>query len=195
MHSPLINAVEIVLLLLSVVVLGVAFLMFVRLFDALSPPTKALTWVVGSNLVLALFLVAFACIQMHYYALKQYTPQGGFFCHYFNPVVLSLVVFNWLGQPVIAWTTLKTLRNEEVTERKLRRVYGWCMAVAFVVYVWGVALSPGVIVNGSFCVMIPKETDAFEARSFANLAGVATFVTSIVLYVKSYRHLNALKRK
>jgi len=184
-----------VVISLSVGVLGVACLMFVRLFDALSPPTKALTWVVGSNLVLALMILAFACFQMHYYALNQFIPQGGFFCHYFNPVVLSLVVFNWLGQPVIAWTTLKTLRNEEVSDRKLRRVYGWCIAVAFVVYVWGVALSPGVIVNGSFCVMIPKTPNAFEARSFANLIGVATFVTSIVLYVKSYRHLNALKRK
>lgn len=34
---------------------------------------------------------------------KEFIPQGGFFCHYVNPVVLSLIVFGWLGQPVIAW--------------------------------------------------------------------------------------------
>ena len=102
--SPLhAHTVEIFLLLVSLVVLGVAFLMFVRLFDALSPPTKALTWVVGGNFVLALFLLAFACFQQHFFLQRQYIPQGGAFCHYCNPVVLSLVVFNWLGQPVIAW--------------------------------------------------------------------------------------------
>jgi hypothetical protein len=69
--------VEIILLVFSLVVLGVAFLMFVRLFDALSPPTKALSWVVGGNFVLAFFVVAFASMQMHYYASTCTRSQSG----------------------------------------------------------------------------------------------------------------------
>ena len=84
-------------------VLGVSLVMFLRLFDALSPPTKALTWVVGGNFMLAALIASFACYQQYFFTIGRYIPQGGAFCHYVNPVVLSLVVFNWLGQPVIAW--------------------------------------------------------------------------------------------
>ena len=80
-------------------------------------------------------------------------------------------------------------------DHALRRIYLGCIAVAFSNYLWGVTLSPGVIVNGSFCVMIPKTPDAIDARSMANFLGVATLVWSVVLYAKSYRHLKRLRNK
>lgn len=134
--------------MLSFCVLGIAFLMFARLFDALSPPTKALTYVVGGNVVLALLLLAFACFQMYYYTREEFIPQGGAFCAYVNPVVLALIVFGWVGQPLIAWTTLKTLRNEEVPDQQLRRLFYGGIGVAVLDYIWGVIMSPGRIVNG-----------------------------------------------
>lgn len=80
-------------------------------------------------------------------------------------------------------------------DHKLRRIFFGCVGVATLTYLWGVTLSPGVIVNGSFCVMVPKSPDAVDARSFANFLGVATLVCSVVLYVKSYRHLKRLRKK
>lgn len=98
--------VEIVIFVACVIVLGISLLMFVRLFDALSPPTKALAWVVGADELLAILLLAFMCFQLHYYLRAEQIPQGTWFCHYCNPLVLALVVFGWLGQPVIAWYVL-----------------------------------------------------------------------------------------
>ena len=91
--------------------------------------------------------------------------------------------------------TLKTLRNEEVSDGRLRHLYFLLLAVAFVVYMWGVTLSPGVIVNGSYCVMVPKAPDYFDARSFGACAGIASFIAAVVLYCKSYYHLRRIKRK
>lgn len=138
--------------------------MFCRMFDALSPPTRALTWVVGADLVQALLLLAFMCFQMHFYARGEAIPDG-FFCHWLNPLVLAIVVFVWLSQPVIAWTTLKTLRNEAVPARKLRRIFFVCIAVAVLDYAWGVAITPGKIVNGSFCIMKAKSPGQLDGRS------------------------------
>lgn len=223
------NTVEIVVFVACVFVLGIAFVMFIRLFDALSPPTKALAWVVGADEMLAILLLAFMCFQQHFYVREEQIPQGTWFCHYCNPLVLALVVFGWLGQPVIAWcvireemqtppytptppcprahrlqthplqkprrTTLKTLRNEAVPARKLRRIFYWCIAVALLDYVWGVAVTPGRIVNGTFCIMKANHPGQLDARIFANLIGIVTFVASVVLYCKSYRHLKRLQRK
>ncbi len=182
------------LFVFSAVVLGVSFLMFRRLFDALSPPTKALSWVVGVDVLQALLLLAFMCFQMYYYARRE-AMRDGFFCHYLNPAVLALVTFGWLGQPVIAWTTLKTLRNEPVPDRQLHRVLGACAAIAVVDYLWGVAVTPGKVVNGSFCIMKAKSPGALDARIFSDLVGMVTFAMSVVYYAKSYRYLRRLHRK
>lgn len=155
------HTVEIVLFLVCVGVLGISLIMFVRMFDALSPPTRALTWVVGADIVQALLLLAFVCFQMHYYARGEAIPDG-FFCHYFNPAILALVVFVWLSQPVIAWMTLKTLRNEAVPACKLRRVFYACIAVAVLDYVWGVGKTPGRIVNGCVRAYITRSLCLLE---------------------------------
>lgn len=82
-----------------------------------------------------------------------------------------------------------------MSDGRLRRLYSGCIAFAFVVYVWGVTLSPGRIVNGSFCVMVPRTPDAFDGRSFGAFAGIFSFLASVVLYCKSYCHLQRIKRK
>jgi hypothetical protein len=192
-HHPQ-QTVEIVLFIFSVGVLSMAFLMFRRLFDALSPPTKALSWVVGVDVLTALLLLAFMCFQMYYYVRRE-PMRDGFFCHYLNPAVLALVTFGWLGQPAIAWTTLKTLRNEPVPDRQLHRVLCLCVGIAFIDYVWGVAVTPGKVVNGSFCIMKAKSPGALDARTFTDLIGMVTFVMSVVYYAKSYRYLRRLHRK
>lgn len=50
-----------------------------------------------------------------------YVPYDETFCRWASPVGRAALVYMWCGQPIIAWVTLKTIRNEYVAPATIKR--------------------------------------------------------------------------
>lgn len=131
----------------AVVVLSLSLVMFVRLYDALSPPSKTLVGVVAANLVLAGCSLLFTFEKIYFLVRGDgYVPTSERLCRYINPISRAAMVFMWMGQPVMAWVTLQTIRNEYVPPAKLRRWTWTSLALSLYFLVMAEVFSQGACV-------------------------------------------------
>lgn len=127
----------------AVVVLSVALAMFIRLYHALSAPTKTMVWVLGANLILAALYCLFSAIKLAYMSHGRYVPQGEPACHYLHPLARTCQVLTWLGQPIMAWQTLRTIRNQPVPARRLRAATWGSVGISVVFFALSETYMPG----------------------------------------------------
>ncbi len=205
--------VEVTAFTFAVVVLSLSLVMFVRLYDALSPPTKTLVSVVAANLILASLNLLFAFEKIWFLVRGHgYVPIEEQLCRYGHPLARACVVYMWCGQAVCAWVTLKTIRNEYVPPAKLRHCAWAAAAVSLYFFVTAEVYSQGNIVWGSFCAVPPVYADRLDGgvgyrngpevpirlldpRLFQVLVGVGTLLVSIVFYAQAYRYMAAFRKR
>jgi len=140
-----------VLFSFAVVVLSLSLVMFVRLYPALSPPTKTMLWVMVSNLTLAGLYLLFSGVKLFYMTRGSLVPPREPFCRYLHPLARACMVYMWCGQPTMAWVTLKTIRNQAVPPARLKALMWASAAVALAVLGLSEAYMQGNIIWGSFC--------------------------------------------
>jgi hypothetical protein len=203
------DTVEALLFSFAVVVLSIATTMFVRLYHSLSPPTKTMLWVLGFNLLLASLYLLFSGVKLFYMTRGRLVPPGEAMCRYLHPLARSCQLLTWCGQPIMAWVTLKTIRSQAVSPRRLAALSWGSLALGVTFLVLSEVYMPGNIMWGSYCVVPPvfaKRGSAYlehfevpfplmDPRIIHALVGLSTLVTSVVFYVRAYRHLSAFKKR
>lgn len=150
---PNTNTVEVLLFAFAFAVLSISLVMFLRLYKALSPPTKTMMWVIAANVVLAGLYLLFSGIKLYYLTRGTLVPLGEPTCHYLHPLARSCQLLSWLGQPIMAWVTYKTIRNQPVPSGRLKVLTGGAVGVAVVFLVLSEVYMPGNVIWG--CVRTP----------------------------------------
>ena len=148
-------------------------------------------------------LFAMAVISLYYQMRAEFIPPNDFTCHYIWTFASAGLLFVYLAQPVIAWTTLKTLQNKNVTDRQLRRIFFVCFVVVFILYFGSLLTNPGTVIEGRFCNQMPNgdpsyyDNHGFATQStfFGMLWSTITFFAAVLLYVRGWFVLRSWRNR
>lgn len=175
-----------------------SMLIFVRIYRVLSPPTKALLYVFCADILDFGVIFAMAVVSLYYQMRAEFIPPDDFTCHFIWPFGSSGLLFVSIGQPVIAWTTLKTLQKGQ-----LRRIFFGCFVVVIILYFLSLLSNPGTVIRGRFCSQMPNGDPSYfnnhgfltHSTIFGMLRNVGTFFVSVLLYVRGWFVLRSWRKR
>jgi hypothetical protein len=179
------------LLLGAVIVLTLALTMMVRLYHALSAPTKTLICMMAANLLGALVSLLQACHQLTHLVEGHFLEPHDDVCRVSQPIFVAFEAVTWWGHLLLAWMTWRTICGQKRPGPLVFNtlLYGVSLFVGVLVISEMEQQVPGEVLWGLFCVtpfLSGEAEKRLDIRWFTGIFCQVTLAVSVLLYAAGF---------